>query len=129
MPPPLCGTDWLPYAQSLREAARADPRRPTTARGRPRDPFADHAATVYQRDGPQHPRVPRTMLSLTDTPSAAQYGLQTARLSRAGDDGADRTFIAPDDAGLTAGVAAMEPGAVAAVLEPDPKAERRTPTR
>ncbi len=67
------------------------------------------------------------MLSLTDTSSASTYGLQTARLSRSGDNGPDRTFIAPDAKGLSAGLAAMVPGKVPGVLEPavgliDPKA-------
>ena len=35
-------------------------------------------------------------MSVTDSASAAQYGLQTASLSPAGDDTADRTFVAPD---------------------------------
>jgi hypothetical protein len=63
------------------------------------------------------------MLSLTDTPSAVQYGLQMARLSRAGDNGATRTFIAPDAAGLTAGVAAMKPGTAPGVRLVDPSVD------
>jgi hypothetical protein len=64
------------------------------------------------------------MLSLTDSASAAQYGLQVAALSRADDNGDDRAFIAPDDAGLQAGANAMAPSAVDPdVLVVDPTAD------
>jgi hypothetical protein len=120
VPPPLCGTDWLPYTPSLRDAARltraADDRAKTSE-----DPFAISSDKVYKSDGPQVIGS-RTILSITDSASASQYGIQMARLSRAGDDRADRTFIAPDEAGLTAGVSAMAPGAVSTVLEPNPQA-------
>jgi hypothetical protein len=65
----------------------------------------------------------RSMLALTDTPSAAQFGLQMARLSRAGDDGPDRAFVSPDAAGLTAGVASMKAAQAPSVLEPAPAAD------
>ncbi len=118
VPPPLCGTDWLPYTQSLRSAARqtrlADDLAKTVE-----NPFALTSDQVYGRDQPQY-LGRRAILSITDTASAAQYGVQAARLSRAGDDGADRQFVAPDTAGLTAGVGAMARGDVDAVLEPAP---------
>jgi hypothetical protein len=120
VPPPLCGTDWLPYTQTMRAAARqtrlADDLSKTVE-----NRFALSSDQVYVRDQPQY-LGSRAILSLTDTASAAQYGVQSARLSRAGDNGAHRSFIAPDTAGLTAGVAAMRPGADPAVLEPDPAA-------
>jgi hypothetical protein len=62
-------------------------------------------------------------LALTDTASANLFGLQMARLSRAGDDGADRDFIAPDTAGLTAGIQGMTPRSEPTVLEVDPAAD------
>ena len=120
-PAPLCGTDWLPYAAGLREAARAariaDDGSRTFA-----DAFAITPATYYRRTGPHIPGQ-RSMLAITDSPSAARFGLQSARLSRAGDDGDDRRFLAPDSGALTAAVEAMEPGAVADVLEVDPAAD------
>ncbi len=122
VPPPLCGTDWLPYTQSMRAAARqtrlADDLSKTVE-----NPFAISSDQVYVRDQPQY-LGRRAILSLTDTASAAQYGVQAARLSRAGDNGPDRTFIAPDTAGLTAGVAAMRPSTEPAVLAPDPTAAK-----
>jgi hypothetical protein len=85
------------------------------------DPFAVSSDKVYRADGPQVIGS-RTILSVTDSASASQYGIQSARLSRAGDDGPRRRFIAPDEAGLTAGVGAMAAGAVSTVLEPNPMA-------
>ena len=121
VPPPLCGPDWLPYAQSMRDAARvtraADDGARTTE-----DPLAASADKVYRPDGPQI-LGSRAILSLTDSASAYQYGLQTARLSRAGDDGPDRVFVPADVAGMTAGVAAMTAKDEPAVLEPDPRAK------
>jgi hypothetical protein len=120
MPPALCGTDWLPYTQSLRDAARltraADDGAKTV-----NDRFAVSADKVYKASGPQILGT-RTILSLTDSASAYQYGIQMARLSRAGDNGPDRAFVAPDAAGLTAGVAAMAADDGRPVLEPDPAA-------
>ena len=48
-------------------------------------------------------------MTVTDSASAARYGLQAASLSRAGDDAApsNRVFVAPDTASLLAGEQAM----------------------
>ncbi|MEQ1786051.1 MAG: hypothetical protein ABL966_03275 [Acidimicrobiales bacterium] len=121
VPPPLCGTDWIPYAQSLRDTARLT-RAADDAAKTNEDVFAETAERVYRADGPQI-LGSRAMMSLTDSASAFQYGVQTARLSRAGDGGPDRRFVAPDAAGLLAGVSSMKPGADPAVLEPDPGAD------
>lgn len=120
IPPALCGTDWLPYAQGLRDAARQTRAADDGARTL-EDPAAPSPDKVYKPDGPQLIGS-RTILSLTDSASAAQFGIQMARLSRAGDNGADRKFIAPDVAGLTAGVGAMAARDEPSVLEPAPKA-------
>lgn len=121
IPPVLCGTDWMPFVNSYTAAARVVRTSDDGARIA-RDPLALSAAGVWKKDGPQALGT-RAMLGMVDTPHAATFGLQSARLSRAGDNGDDRTFIAPTEAGLTAGVAAMKPGAVANVLEPDPKVD------
>lgn len=120
IPPPLCGTDWLPYTTSLRDAAHLT-RIADDASRTSEDVFAISSATVYRRDTPQVPGI-RSLLSLTDSASAATYGIQAARLSRAGDDGTSRKFVAPDQPGLLAGVKAMKATTDSAVLEPDPKA-------
>lgn len=120
IPPPLCGTDWMPYARSFADAA-------TVARNAfdgariIQNRFALAAGDVWKRITPQSIGQ-RSMLALTDTPSAAQFGLQVARLSRADDNGANRSFIAPDAAGLTAGVATMAARDVPGFLEPNPEA-------
>lgn len=120
-PPALCGTDWIPYAQTLRDSARVTRAADDGARTN-EDPNAESAEKVYSADGPQL-LGSRAILSVTDSASAVQYGLQMARLSRPGDNGSDRRFVAPDDAGISAGLAAMRPGAEPTFLEPDPTAD------
>lgn len=119
VPPLLCGTDWMPYTRGLADGARITRAAADGARIVD-NPFAQASSEVWSRELPQF-LGRRGMLTLTDTPSAAQYGLQTARLSRAGDNGASRSFVAPDTAGLVAGVASMKAKAPSTVLEPAPK--------
>ncbi|MBI3256684.1 MAG: hypothetical protein HYZ59_02735 [Actinobacteria bacterium] len=119
-PAPLCGTDWLPYSQSLRDTARqtrlADDGAKVEENG-----FAYTADQIFKKSPPQ-PLGVREMLSITDSASAFQFGVQTARLSRAGDNVPGRAFIAADIAGMTAAVDAMAPREDPAVVEPDPTA-------
>ncbi|MDP1792899.1 MAG: hypothetical protein Q8K63_02075, partial [Acidimicrobiales bacterium] len=119
-PPPLCGTDWLPYVQALRDGARLARIADDGARI-DEDPFAASADKYYRRGLPQ-PLGRRSFLTLTDSASAFQYGLQTASLSRAGDNGDGRRFVGPNEESLTAAVAGMEPRAELGVLEPKPLA-------
>jgi len=121
VPPLLCGTDWMPYTRGLADGARITRAAADGARIVD-NPFARAASEVWTRELPQF-LGRRGMLALTDTPSASQYGLQMARLSRAGDNGASRSFAAPDTAGLTAGVASMKAKAESSVLEPAPTAQ------
>lgn len=120
-PPPLCSTDWMPYTQSYRDGARmtraADDRAKIT-----RNPFAFSADTFWIRSGPQI-LGRRGMLTVTDTVSAAKYGIQTASLSRAGDDGDARSFVAPTAEALTKGIEGMKPVADPTVLQSDPTAD------
>ena len=127
-PRPLCMLDVAPYANSMGvaalEARNADDGAKTTL-----DVFKDSADNAWVANGPQRSGV-RAMLAVTDSASAARYGLQAASLSRAGDDGSSRTFVAPFDpaatdpatqyAGLMAAAKAMPPSSVAGVLEPEP---------
>ena len=116
IPPPLCGTDWLPYARSFEEAATMT----RAAYDRARvvlNTSAPDVTRAWSRSEPQFLGF-RTFLSVTDTSSAARYGLQTARLSRAGDNRDDRTFVGPTTQGLSAGVESMKPREIAAVREP-----------
>jgi len=120
VPPVVCGTDWLPYTQTMGDAARlarvADDGAKVV-----NDVFALTPDQVWKRDLPQFIGR-RAILSLTDSASAARYGLQTARLSRAGDNGPNRSFAAPDLTGLLAGLGGLRAGAEPTVLEPDPAA-------
>ncbi|MGZ4791304.1 MAG: hypothetical protein ACXWBO_05520 [Ilumatobacteraceae bacterium] len=120
LPPPLCGTDWMPYKGSLAQTAQVTRAAADLAKI-DENPFAQSASDIWATELPQY-LGRRGMLALTDTPSASLYGLQMARLSRAGDNGPDRVFVAPDAAGLTAGLASMAPKAEPTVLEPTPTA-------
>ncbi len=117
-PPPLCGPDWLPYAQSLRSSARTTRAAADGARIE-LNSSAISPDQVYKSEPPQL-LGSRSILSITDTPSASQFGVQMARLSRAGDNGADRSFIAPDEAGLSTGGKALTARDVPDFLEPKP---------
>ncbi len=119
-PPPLCGLDWLPYSPGLREAARSTRAGSDGARTE-LNPSPASADQVYKREPPQALGA-RAILSVTDTASAHQYGVQMARLSRAGDNGTSRSFVAPDAPGLAAGVASMSSRVVPSFLEPAPAA-------
>ncbi len=119
-PAPLCGTDWMPYKRTFSETARVT-RSASDGAKIDENPFALNSTDVWKTTQPQF-LGRRAMLALTDTPSAAQFGLQTARLSRAGDNGPNRAFVAADNAGLAAGVASMAPVDEPQVLEPSPTA-------
>ncbi|HVT78000.1 MAG TPA: hypothetical protein VHD87_13280 [Acidimicrobiales bacterium] len=120
VPSPLCGTDWLPYTETFRDAAKAT-RNADDGAKLDDNPFADQPSDVWKRQPPQS--IARTMIAITDAASAANFGLQTANLSRAGDDGDNRAFIAPTADALGAAVEGMTPSSDQAVLEPDPRAK------
>jgi hypothetical protein len=106
VPPPLCGTDWLPYTRSFEESATMT--RAAYDRARINlNPFAVDPSAAWSRSEPQLLGF-RTFLSVTDTASASRYGVQTARLSRAGDNGRVRSFVGPSQAGLISGVESMK---------------------
>jgi hypothetical protein len=117
-PPLLCGTDWMPYARSFAETAL----RTRTAYDGARvaqNPAPLGVTDVWKTVEPQF-NGRRSILSITDTASAARYGVQTARLSRAGDNGANRQFVAPTADGISTAIEAMETGVVPQVLQADP---------
>lgn len=120
VPPLLCGTDWMPYARGFGETARVA-RVAFDGAKVALNPFALSASAVWKTDLPQYIGR-RSMLSLTDAPSAALFGLQVASLSRAGDNGSGRRFIEPTVSALNAGVAAMQAKSETTVLEPKPSA-------
>jgi len=119
VPPPLCSLDWSPYAASFADAAHVT----ATANDGSKsvlNRFAGGVTDVWKRSSAQS-LGRRTIFGLTDLPSVSKRGLQSARLSRAGDNGADREFIAADATGLSLAVQSMradggmlrlDPGAV-----------------
>ncbi len=120
VPPVLCGTDWLPYALSYRDAAKAARTANDGAKTQPNS-FAETAQQYWRSAGPQIPGT-RAIFAVVDSASARQYGLQMANLSRAGDNADRRTFVGPDEAAITAAVQAMEPMEGTPVLAADPLA-------
>ncbi|GGJ12697.1 hypothetical protein [Streptomyces brasiliensis] len=114
---PLCIQDKHPYANDLHNAARSAARGDTLARS-----TWDATTTPpgYKKNPPQAAGK-RAILALTDTATAARYGLVTARLQNA----AGR-FVAPSTAGMLAAQAAMKPSGVAGVDEPDPTTKSAT---
>ena len=118
VPPLLCGTDWMPYSRGFRETAQVARTASDGARIA-QNALAEAPSAVWGRAQPQGIG-DRAVLSLTDTPSAAQFGLQVAKLSRAGDNGATRSFIAPSDTSLVAGLAGLKADPGSGMLLPDP---------
>ncbi len=119
-PPLLCGTDWMPYQQTMRDGARVTRVADDGAKVAT-NAFALSPDQAWTRDVPQV-LGRRSILTLTDSASASLFGLQTARLSRAGDDGGSRAFVAPDQQGLTSALSAMKPAEGSKMLVPDPTA-------
>ncbi len=114
---PLGMLDWSPYVSNM-SAAAADA---GVANDQAKTTFnpADLPAEAWGANGPQETGNDLIM-TVTTSPSAAQYGLQDASLSAAGDDGPDRTFVAPDTQSLLAGEKAMKSTQVSGVLQGDP---------
>ena len=108
---PLCIQDKHPYATDMHGAARAAGRGDSLARTS-WDPTATPPA--YKKDPPQ-PAGQQALLAVTDTATAARYGLVTANLLNAAGQ-----FVAPTTASLLAGEAAMKPSGVNGVLETNP---------
>jgi hypothetical protein len=114
---PLGVQDWSPYALTMNAAAQDaassnDGGKTTLNVGATPD-------AAWTSNGPQ-PDGSSFILSVTDSASAAQFGLQTASLSPSGDDTASRPFVAPDQQSLLAGEQAMDPSGVPGVLKPNP---------
>ncbi len=117
---PLCILDWSPYATAMESAAQdaseANDQAKTTY-----SPTATSAQSAWTSNGPQVPGT-YVVMTVTDSASAARYGLQAASLSRAGDDAApsSRVFVAPETTSLLAGEHAMTSSSVPGVLQTDP---------
>jgi hypothetical protein len=116
LPPVLCGTDWMPYQESYAATAKVT-RVANDGAKIANNPFALTVSDVWKRDVSQY-LGRRDMLAVTDLPSATQFGVQMAQLSRAGDDSANRSFVAPNQDSLLRGLAAMVPAEGTSVLVP-----------
>jgi hypothetical protein len=114
----LCILDWSPYAQSMQTAAQ-DASLASDGAKTTFSPTATSADNAWSSNGPQLAGS-HLVMTITDTASAAQYGLETADLSRSGDDTADPTFVAPNSAGLLAGEQAMTQSSAPGVLQTNP---------
>jgi hypothetical protein len=117
VPPPLCALDWMPYADGFVNAAHLT----ATANDLSKSALnieAGLATDAWKRSGPQI-LGRRTILGLTDLSSSTNLGLQSAKLSRAGDDGAARQFVAPDSDGLGRAVQSMKDDDGMLRLDPD----------
>lgn len=103
---PITMVDYHPYATDMTSAARMT----LLANDGERTFFQAGAAVGngFSANGPQ-PEGSRIILSVTDTASAAQFGLQEAGLSRAGDDYSNPTFITPTRDSISAAAQAMQP--------------------
>ncbi len=113
---PLCVLDWSPYVNTMRsgaqDAAAANDQAKTTLNP------AGTSDTAWAANGPQVTGND-FILTVTDSASAARYGLQTASLAQDNQD-ADPTFVQPTTTSLLAGEQAMSASAVPGVLQPDP---------
>ncbi len=117
-PRPLCMLDASPYAGSMQVAAQ-DTRLANDGATTTPNQNALTADTAWSANPSQFAGY-RFIMSVTDTADAAQYGLQEAGLSPAGEDSPERSFVAPDPPNLLAGEEAMVPSSVPGVLQPDP---------
>jgi hypothetical protein len=118
LPRPLTMQDVLPYTNNVQVAA-ADTSAASDGATRQSNPAALTPDTAWGKVPKQNPGT-TFMISITDSASATTYGLQTASLSRAGDDGSSRTFIVPTQGSILAGAQAMVPSSVNGVLLPNP---------
>jgi hypothetical protein len=114
---PLCVQDLSPYALNMQaaalDAATANDGAKTTL-----DP-TQTPNTAWTSNGPQESGNDFVM-SITDSASAARYGLQTASLSRAGDDGSSPAFIASTSSAILADEQTMTSSSSSGVLQPNP---------
>ncbi len=114
---PLCILDWSPYAGTMKAAAQdaseANDQAKTTY-----SPTAASADAAWGSNGPQTPGT-YVIMTVTDSASADLYGLQSASLSRSGDDPTtgSPTFVTPTPSTILAGEQAMTPSAVPGVLQ------------
>lgn len=107
-----CNGDEHQFANDMHEAGRA------AGRGDPLGREAGYDSSTMLKKLDRKPRqsiIERSLIAVVDAATADRYGLRTAKLLNAAGE-----FVAPDEAGLRAGLDAMRPSAVPGVLQPDP---------
>jgi hypothetical protein len=104
--PPLCTLDAHPYANTMQDVAIAISRGDTLAR-------TSFNGLVWSKSTPQSVGY-RNLMGVTDTASAARYGLAFASLKNANGD-----FVAPTDESMLAAVKSMKTDASTGTLVPD----------
>ncbi|HEY3833097.1 MAG TPA: hypothetical protein VGO03_12450 [Acidimicrobiia bacterium] len=113
---PICILDWSPYALNMQDAANstgsANSQAKTTL-----NPAAT-PETAWGANGPQKAGT-RFILSITDSADATRYGLQTASLSRAGDDTASRAFTQSSSSSMLSALASMHASEPSGMLVSD----------
>jgi hypothetical protein len=114
--PPLCTLDNHPYAQDFHDTARSAARGDQLSRS-----FWDINGTppAFKKLAPQL-NGQRHILAVTDTATAARFGLVTAKLRNAAGQ-----FVAPTRASLAAGLAVMQNTAVTGVVASDPESSNK----
>ncbi|MBZ5734723.1 hypothetical protein K8Z61_09465 [Nocardioides sp. TRM66260-LWL] len=108
--PDLCPLDAFAYAADIHDGTRAAARGSTLAR----TAYTPGTVGGYKLAQPQLSGT-HAVLAVSDTATAARYQLPMASLQNA----AGR-FVAPDRAGLAAGLDSLKPSSVAGVEVPDP---------
>lgn len=108
---------FAPYTENLlsgaRQAFRADPNSKSTwdpTKINPAGEIGDWVSSGAQIPGSKF------MIVITDSPSAARYGLDTAALQVPN----SQKFVAPDRAGFTEALAALAPTSLPKVVQVDP---------
>ncbi|WP_162606575.1 hypothetical protein [Jiangella asiatica] len=117
--PGYCSLDLLPYATRFADAA-AQARAGRSGSKTGWDPTASNptGGTGWWAETERQQPGQRWQLAVTDTASAERYGLPVASLRNAAGE-----FVAPTDAGLTAGVEAMVSTEVDGVMQIDPETD------
>lgn len=114
--PPWCTLDFRPYQGSMQAAARQTLR----ADAQVKNTWQATPEPGSYKTGPPQAVGRRFSISITDSASAARYGLPTASLrNRSGE------FVQPTAYGMLRGVDAMDPTAAEGVVRTNPKKQVR----
>jgi hypothetical protein len=112
---PFCTNDAHPYALDFHDAGHSAARGDSLVHSGVTLGGANGNTPVGWKKGNLQVSGQRALLAITDAATAARFGLPVAKLRNA-----SGHYVAPDNAGLLAGAAAMKPGTTGGVLTPDP---------